>query len=136
VTLPNYPAPQWPLAKEFWAGMAVGELRLPRCPLCGAWQWYPNDAGTECGLECEWITLAGTGMVFTHTTVRRPFLPGQTRDEVPFTVALIEPDGAPGVRLAANLAPGVEPIIGMRVEFERIDVDGRMHPVFVPCKNG
>ena len=58
---------------------------------------------------------APQGSVFTFTVVRRPFLPGATKADVPLTTVMVELDDAPGVRLVARLADGVDPRIGMRV---------------------
>ena len=71
--------------------------------------------------------------MYAATTVRRPFLPGATRDDVPLTTALVELDGAPGIRLVTHFASGVEPRIGDRVTGRFGPVDGRPDLRFEPC---
>jgi len=118
------------LARPFWSALESGELRLPRCAACGLWRWYPLETGPHCsGATTEWASLPGTGTVFTYTTVRRPFLPEATLEEVPFVVVLVDLDGADGVRLLGNLAEGVEPRIGMDVVLGP-PVGGDANPVF------
>jgi uncharacterized OB-fold protein len=101
-------------AATFWHGIDEGRLLLPRCGGCGRWQWYPTPTGPCCpGAGYEWRELAGTGAVFTFTTVRHAFLT-ELADALPFTVALIELDGAPGPRFVGVLDVA-QPRIGMRV---------------------
>jgi uncharacterized OB-fold protein len=126
MTVPHYAPPDRALTRPFWDGVAVGEIRIPRCTECGHHQWYPlsvaehGDGGTF-----EWTPVATTGTVFSHTTVRRPFLPGATTADVPYTVVLVELDGVPGVRLVGRLRDGDEPAIGQRVSAEFVQRDGR-----------
>ena len=78
-----------------------------------------------------WETLPGTGTVYTHTTVRRPFPPSTEPESLPLVVVLVEPDGAPGVRVVGNLIEA-EPQIGLRVALRVVDGDDRRQPVFAP----
>lgn len=52
----------------------------------------------------------------------RSLLPGDHKDEVPFTVVLFESDDAPGCRVPGVLveAEGVEPRCGMRLRFRPV----------------
>jgi len=123
-------------AEPFWAAAREGRCVLPRCSVCGDWQWYPDSAGPGCpGATYEWEELAGTGTVYTFTVVRRSFLPDQ-RDRAPYTVVLVELDGAAGVRLVGNLADGAEPRIGLRVRAgtDRDAATGHVQPVFRPIE--
>lgn len=121
------------IGERFWAALGEGELSLPRCTSCGTWEWYPHEMGPHCPEgERAWTRLPGTGSVFTFTTVRRPFLPENTREDVPYVVIIVEPDGAEGVRLVGNLAGGFEPAIGMRVSLDGGTSAGKRHPVFRP----
>jgi hypothetical protein len=88
--------------------------------------------GLRAGAELTWHEVEGTGTVYTHTVVRRSFLPDQ-RDVAPFTIILVELDGVDGPRLVANLAAGVDPRIGMRVRPTFPTVGSHAHPVFVPA---
>jgi uncharacterized protein len=129
VTLPIF----GPTANEtfapFWTAVEEGVLRLPTCSVCLRWQWYPEESGTCCDAgELRWVDVAGRGVVHTCTRVRRAFLPGTTGHE-PFTVALIELDEAPGLRLVSNIDDeNVQ--IGDRVDIEFVNIGERKHPVF------
>jgi len=135
------PLPVWDppadiaFAEPFWNAARSGQCVIPRCSACGRWQWYPDDAGADCdGADLVWHVLPGTGTVYSHTTVRRSFLPGQ-RERAPFTIVLVDLDGAEGVRLVGNLAEGAEPRVGQRVRFGT-QVDGdRIQPVFFPSES-
>jgi uncharacterized OB-fold protein len=97
--------------------------------------WYPDAAGPDCpGATIRWEPVDGTGTIYSHTTVRRSFLPGG-RDRVPYTVVLVDMDAAPGVRLVGNMPDDANPAIGQRVRFTACDVGGRAHPVFVPVED-
>jgi uncharacterized protein len=120
------------VARRFWDGVHQGRLLLPRCSGCARWQWYPTETGPCCrGADLHWQELAGTGTVFTFTTVHHAFLPDVAED-TPFTVGLIELDGAEDVRLVGLL--DADPVvIGLRVRVQFVDAgDGvRRLPVFV-----
>jgi uncharacterized OB-fold protein len=113
--LPLYEPPSdVAMSQPFWDAIARGELRLPRCSVCGTWQWYPEADGTDCsGGELVWHTVSLTGTVYSHTRVHRSFLPGG-RDDVPYTVGLVDLDGVDGPRLVVPLL-GTVPI-GARVQ--------------------
>src|SRR5438874_7524274 len=96
--LPHYEPPiDDEITSPFWAAVQEGELKLPKCTVCGRWQWYPDATGTDCpGGELRWEPVPTTGTVHTYTCVRRAFLPGGQND-VPYTVAFVELDGVEGV---------------------------------------
>ena len=101
----DFPLPDvdWPPLREFWAGAAEGELRLPRCASCERWRWYPGPTCPNCGdEELSWVALSGQARVFSWVVVRHAFLPA-FRDDVPFVSALVTPDEAPEVRLATRI---------------------------------
>jgi uncharacterized OB-fold protein len=132
VPLPTFVPPEWAPVQSFWDGLRVGELRVPRCTQCGAFRWYPDDTGPHCdGADTVWERLPGTGTVYTHTTVRRAFPPSTEPEVLPVVVVLVEPDGAPGVRVVGNLV-GTEPQIGLRVALRVVDGTDPPRPVFAP----
>jgi uncharacterized OB-fold protein len=130
---PSFAPPDTELTRPFWQGVEAGELRLPRCAICRQWMWYPDSDATHCGAPLEWVAVAPHGSIFTFTVVRRPFLPGATKADVPFTTILVELDEAPGVRLVGLLRDGIEPHIGMRVTAVFPDRDGRRAIEFEPA---
>ena len=135
MTLPVWDPPQHLLtAGPFWDAVAEERCVLPRCSSCGAWQWYPETTGPDCPEgELEWVELAGTGFVYSYTIVRRSFLPGQA-ERAPYTIVLVELDGASGPRLVANFTEGEVPEIGQRVRLTTQFVDGRPRPIFTPTE--
>jgi uncharacterized OB-fold protein/acyl dehydratase len=116
----------------FWAGTAVGELRIQRCAECGALRHPPGPMCTECGAARPgYVVAAGTGQVFSYVVHHHPPVPGK---RLPLVIALVELDE--GVRMVAELV-GAEPDhvrIGMRVKagFTRIDGDLTL-PVWRPA---
>jgi uncharacterized OB-fold protein len=52
--------------------------------------------------ELEWVDLPGTGRVYSFIIVRHP-LRIEMEEYVPYVPALIEPDGAPGMRFISNV---------------------------------
>ena len=115
----------------FWAGTAVGELRIQRCGGCGALRHPPGPGCPACGQLCpEYVLAAGTGEVFSYVVHHHPPIPGRRLPVVIALVALPE-----GVRMVGELQ-GVPPDdvrIGMPVEvtFQRVDDDLTL-PVWRP----
>ena len=129
MNLPHWTPPRTGFTAPFWDAIDQDRLELPQCSVCGAWQWYPDDAGTCCsGGVLKWVGVSGQGTVHTFTRVRRPFLPDGAAD-IPFTVAFVELDDAPEVRFVANVADD-DVTIGSRVGIEFVDLGDRRHPVF------
>jgi uncharacterized protein len=117
--LPEFP-PRFdtPLVRPYWEALARGELALPACSICGAWQWYPFEF-VKCHADAVhvWRTVPGTGTVFTFATAHRGFLPNADPAAKPYVSALVELDDVPGPRIPAYLVNlgDREPSIGMRV---------------------
>lgn len=106
-----YPVPDRDTA-PFWEGAAAGRLRIQRCTDCGRHVFYPRAVCPHCtGDALEWVTASGRGVVHSFTTVHRTA--EEFREEVPFTVALI--DLQEGVRMMARL-DHARPVVGMAVE--------------------
>jgi uncharacterized protein len=127
-TTANPTSPMRPLVTQdtafFWAGTAVGELRIQRCAGCGALRHPPGPMCPACGQPGDggYVVAAGTGEVFSYVVHHHPPVPGK---KLPMVVALVQlPEG---VRMVGEL-PGVRPDlvrIGLpvRVAFARIDDD-------------
>ena len=137
MTLPDHP-PRFDtdIVRPFWEALDRGEFRLPACSVCGGWQWYPYDF-VRChdDARLEWRPAPTTGTVFTWTRVLRSFLPGAKPEHTPYVAALVELDGAPGVRLATCLVnlDGREPEIGMRVRLHAVKRSTYTAPAFEPA---
>lgn len=86
----------------FWRAAAEGELLLQRCIECQTYQFYPRPFCIKCQSDAvEWVRAAGTGTVYSKTTVLMRVI---EELEPPFTVGLIELTEGP--RILANLASG------------------------------
>jgi uncharacterized OB-fold protein len=108
----------------FWAGTALGELRIQRCPACGKLRHPPGPMCPACGTPGDggYVVAAGTGEVFSYVVHHHPPVPGK---KLPMVVALVQlPEG---VRMVGEM-PGVAPDrvrIGLPVlvAFARLDDD-------------
>ncbi|CAM5204259.1 hypothetical protein ARD30_25345 [Bosea thiooxidans] len=85
----------WP----FWEAASERRLTVQHCRACGAHQFYPRPFCLSCeGRDLDWVDVAGTGEVYSVTTVRIPvsdLLPP------PYQVALVTLDAGP--RLLAGI---------------------------------
>ncbi len=89
----------------FWAGTAIGELRIQRCASCGALRHPPGPMCPSCGDPSDggYVVAAGTGEVFSYVVHHHPPVPGK---KLPMVVALVQlPEG---VRMVGEM-PGVRP---------------------------
>jgi uncharacterized protein len=91
-----------PELAPFFAGCRAGELRIPHCTRCGAWNWYPRLDCRTCAGELRWTPVSGRARLFTWTVVHRAFL-DDFKDRVPYLTALVELEEDPLLRLAALL---------------------------------
>jgi hypothetical protein len=111
--------------RPFWEACRRRELVVQRCTACGAFRHPPSPVCWRCRrFEHEWVRSAGRGVVFSHAVVHRAF---GADVAVPYVVALVTLDDAPGVRLVSNLvdvAPD-DVAIGMPVEvvFDDVSAD-------------
>lgn len=134
--LPDFP-PRFDtdIVRPYWAALERGELMLPACSVCGAWQWYPFEF-VKCHAEAhhEWRRVTTRGSVFTFTTVHRVFLPNAAPKAPPYVSALVELDGISGARiptLLVNLGARL-PAIGMRVRLKPLRRSSYTAPAFEP----
>jgi uncharacterized OB-fold protein len=107
--------------RPFWTGGATGELKLMRCKACASFVHPPQPVCRNCLSEdVAPETVAGTGVVDTFTVNHQKWRPDM---EVPFVIARVAVDGAPGVYLTTNIVgcPPDQVEIGdrVRVKFEQ-----------------
>lgn len=106
---------------KFWEALAEGEFKLPRCASCGTWLWPARERCPECGTwDPGWDALDPVGTVFAWTRTHYAFDRVIERaDDVPYTVALVEVDGAGGARVFGIFGSGDDDIkVGARVRGE------------------
>lgn len=105
--------------RPFWTGGAQGELLLIRCQDCGAFVHPPKPVCRTCLSEAvKPEAVAGTGVVDTYTVNYQAWYPGL---DVPYVIARVAVDGAPGVYLTTNIV-GCPP--------ETVDVGDRVKVSF------
>jgi 3-oxo-4,17-pregnadiene-20-carboxyl-CoA hydratase alpha subunit len=116
----------------FWAGTAVGELRVQRCGKCGLLRHPPGPACPACGATVpspsgsaggtgpEFVRASGRGTVFSYVVHHHPPVPGRT---LPIVVVLVEL--AEGVRMVGELLDAASDGVGIgaavEVAFVRVD---------------
>jgi uncharacterized protein len=116
----------------FWAGTLAGELRIQRCPSCGALRHPPGPMCPACGTPGDgaYVVAAGTGEVFSYVVHHHPPVPGK---KLPLVVALVQlPEG---VRMVGEM-PGVDPgqvRIGLPVRATFVRVDDDLDPLALPA---
>jgi uncharacterized protein len=139
----DFPLPDttWEPTREFWAGAAREQLRIPRCDVCGRLCWYPRARCRHCdGESFTWSTMSGHGSVFSWVVVTHEFLP-QFAHLVPFVPALVTLEEDPAVRLATRLVDcdpdGIDFDLPVEVSFRTISfagVEGAVTaPLFTPA---
>jgi uncharacterized protein len=107
----------------FFEAAARGELVVAACEGCGAVLHLPRPYCHHCGLfAVGWRPVPGRARLVSWTTVHQPSHPAFAP---PYTVVLVELDGAPGARLVGYLPgePDLEDGMAMAVRFERRDDD-------------
>jgi len=103
----------------FWTSGAEGQLRLLRCQECATFIHPPRPVCRRClSDKVAPETVAGTGTVDTFTVNYQQWQPGL---EVPYVIARVAIDGAPGVFLTTN-------IVGCAVE--AVDIGDRVRVKF------
>lgn len=107
----------------FWTSGADGVLRLLRCSDCEGFVHPPRPICPHCLSEAVApAAVSGTAMIDSYTINRQKWHPAM---EVPFVIARVAIDGAPGVFLTTNIVGcAVEDVaIGdaVRVVFEQQD---------------
>jgi uncharacterized OB-fold protein len=123
--------------QAYFDRLSAGELAFPICEDCARWHWYPMTLCPHCrSSRLSWRPVHGVGEIWSWTVVRHAFEPDYG-DKLPYVVALVCFEDAPGIRLVANIE-GIsldELRIGLPVELVR-SADGRSpsRPVFGPLR--
>jgi uncharacterized OB-fold protein len=110
---------------EFWDGAAKGELRVQRCADCGYLRWPPGPVCNQCqSREFAWTPMSGQGVIESYAVYHRALDP-KFKEDVPYTIGMIEL--AEGPRLLGRINGVVDAVsIGLpvRATFEKLK-DGR-----------
>ncbi|MFQ5879983.1 MAG: Zn-ribbon domain-containing OB-fold protein [Dehalococcoidia bacterium] len=84
-----------PEARPYWEGCRDHQLRLPYCPSCQRFFFYPRPFCPRCfGWEIEWRQASGRGRLYTFAIQYRAWHPAW-RDDVPYVTAIVELEEGP-----------------------------------------
>jgi uncharacterized OB-fold protein len=129
-TAPATPAPVGP-EKRYFDALNKGIFEIQRCESCDSHVFFPRAMCPRCGsARLTWTAPCGRGTVYSTTTVRRK--PEAGGD---YNVALIDLDE--GVRLMSRVdgVRATDVTIGMQVEAQVRQADGKGVLLFVPRGN-
>jgi uncharacterized protein len=116
----------------FWEGGADGVLRIHRCRVCDTWFHPPSPVCPEClSTDVGPAATNGRATVQGFSINVQPWAPDM---HVPYVVAVVSVDDAPGVQLTTRLVE-VEPDavrVGMPLEVEFVEVEEIFLPLFRP----
>ncbi len=121
--------------QPFWDATARHALVAAQCASCGAFRMPPTPFCPQCRSQAiDWRTLSGQGTVYSYTVVERAIMEGMEA-HLPYVPAVIELDGAGGVRLISNVVDAelADISVGMRVTVQWDDhANGVALPRFRP----
>jgi uncharacterized OB-fold protein len=87
--------------RAFWTGGAEGELRIMHCADCGGYIHPPKPVCRHClSDQVSPKAVSGLAVVDTFTVNHQPWAPDMA---VPFVIARVALDDAPGVILTTNI---------------------------------
>lgn len=124
------------ITQFFWDAAREHELVVQRCDDCSYYIHWPQVVCPRCQSDkLSTAELSGRGTIFTYTVVHHVFHPIYA-GEVPYSVAIVELDEQPGLRMLANIVdcPNDALRIGMAVEVTFEDREGGVTvPQFRPA---
>lgn len=95
----------------------AGEIMIQFCDDCGAAQHPPDDLCYSChSTNLSFRVCEGTGVVESCARVHHGLHPA-LKDRLPYVIAIVSVDGAPGVHVQGNIVNCAAdvPAIGQRV---------------------
>ena len=105
--------------RAFWTGGAEGALKIMHCNACGTYIHPPRPICRACMSEdVAPKAVSGEGRVDTFTVNYQQWRPDL---EVPFVIARVALDDAPGVYLTTNI---------VNCPADQVDIDDRVRVVF------
>jgi uncharacterized protein len=117
--------------RDFWTGGERGELRIQHCKDCERFIHPPRPVCRHCLSEnVAAKVVSGAGVVDTFTINHQKWHP---KMEVPFVIARVALDDAPGVYLTTNIVDcSIDEVdIGVRVKVKFEQQDDVYLPLFV-----
>lgn len=120
----------------FWTGGEHGELLIQFCNACEHAIHAPQLVCPRClSRDVAPRAVPGTGTVYSYTVNHQPWMPGMA---VPFAILVVDVDGAPGVRVTAQMR-GQKPDavhIGQRVRVGFEAAEDVWLPHWLPLPDG
>jgi uncharacterized protein len=116
--------------RAFWTGGGEGRLYIARCATCQLYTHPPREVCRHCrSEEIGPHPVAGTGTIDSYTVNHQAWAKDM---EVPFVIARVRLDDAPGVYLTTNIVncPADEVEIDDRVRVVFEEQDGIWYPLF------
>jgi len=105
--------------RAFWTGGAAGELNIARCGDCGQFTHPPREICRHCQSEnVAPFVVSGTGVIDSYTINYQAWAKDM---DVPFVIARVQLDDAPGVYLTTNI---------VNCPVDAVDIDDRVKVVF------
>lgn len=122
--------------QPFWDATREQRLTAPKCTECGTFRMPPTTFCNNClSRQLSWEPLPGTGTLYSFIIVRHPLSPALA-DFVPYVPAVIDADGAPGMRFLSNVVDcdpdDVEIGMRLRVVWNRVSDELTM-PLWAPA---
>jgi uncharacterized OB-fold protein len=117
-----------PETRAFYDAAAKDQLLIGKCKACGEHHYYPRRICPHCFSDAtDWVPAAGTGTVYTYSTMHRGV-------PVPYTIAYVTLDE--GVTMMTNLVDlgDSRPAIGQKVKVVFREAEGGTKvPLFAPA---
>ena len=117
----------------FWDAAREHKLVIQRCDECKRYIHWPQLLCPRCGSDrLSPSQVSGKGNIYSFCVVNHIFHPAF---EVPYSLAIIELDEQPGLRMLTNIVdcPNDALSVGMPVEVTFEDGDGYTLPQFRPA---
>jgi len=118
----------------FWTSGAEGKLMIAFCTDCAHAIHPPQLICPKCWSDkVESRAVPGTGTVYTFTVNYQPWAPGMA---VPFALAVVDLDGAAGVRITAEVV-NTDPdsvAIGQAMKVGFLNIDDIWFPQWEPAQ--
>jgi uncharacterized OB-fold protein len=107
--------------KIFWDAAKEHRLVIPECNQCGTFTMPPTGFCQECtSQDLKYTQVPGTGEIYTFTVARHAVIP-MLQAVVPYVIAVITMDGAPGARLVGNM---------IDCDIEKLNIGDKVQVVF------
>lgn len=119
-----------PETTGFWEGVGRGQLMVKRCAGCGTWLHPRRILCPNCRSDAlEWRRSAGTGTVYSFSTV---YHPPSSAFAAPYTNGLIELDEGPFLfgRILADAEEDIAVGSRVSVEFGPVVEGGDVLPLY------